>query len=190
MEIFLASSLNNEAIELERAGNYVGAEAKHLEALRLKIIGSGEHSIHVAFTRNGLGELYLKMGKLDDAQEQLEKAVAVREAAITDCGRDIIEGDNFDTACSRDNMGRMFEMRGDFEKSVAWRTKGAPNHMICSYFDCPGSMSCQFSRRTDLQACARCKAAFYCGKDCQRQDWKARHKVYCKASGVATPAAG
>lgn len=80
METFFAASLNNQAIELERVGNYVGAEAKHLEALHLKILGSGEYSIHVAITRNGLGELYIKMGKLDEAQEQLEKAVAVREA--------------------------------------------------------------------------------------------------------------
>jgi hypothetical protein len=35
-ETIHASGLNNEALQLEMAGNFVGAEAKYLEALRLK----------------------------------------------------------------------------------------------------------------------------------------------------------
>jgi hypothetical protein len=35
-ETILASGLNNEALQLEMAGNFVGAEAKYLKALRLK----------------------------------------------------------------------------------------------------------------------------------------------------------
>jgi hypothetical protein len=215
METFAAAGLNNEAIQLERAGNFVDAEAKHLEALCLKIRGSGEHSVPAAVTRNGLGELYIKMGKLDEAQEQLEQADHVREGKYhmrenispgTDCE---IGLDNFDTACTRDNLGRVFEMKDDFEKVVEWRTKGGSNKMICSHFDvssprffvywhrhslisikqCPRSNNCQFSKRADLNVCARCKSAWYCGKDCQRKDWKERHKVYCKAPEAAPTAA-
>ena len=30
-----------------------------------------------------------------------------------------------------------------------------------------------------LSACQRCMAVYYCGKECQRADWKARHKLEC-----------
>jgi tetratricopeptide (TPR) repeat protein len=78
METIIAAGLNNEALQLDDAGDYAGAERKHLEALRLKIQGNGEHSIQVALTKNGLGELYLKMGELDKAQNMLEGADAIR----------------------------------------------------------------------------------------------------------------
>ncbi|TVY32501.1 hypothetical protein LSUB1_G007756 [Lachnellula subtilissima] len=134
MNIILAAPLNNQAIQLEGAGNYVGAETKHLEALEMKLAGPLENPVAVAITRNGLGELYIKMGKLDEAQEQLEKAAFVRET-----------WDNFDTACTRDNLGRLFETRGDSEKAIHWRTKGAPNHMICSHSDVSISISISIS---------------------------------------------
>ena len=30
------------------------------------------------------------------------------------------------------------------------------------------------------QQCVKCKIAKYCGKECQRKDWKAKHKRHCK----------
>ncbi|KAI1273025.1 hypothetical protein F5Y07DRAFT_378155 [Xylaria sp. FL0933] len=36
--------------------------------------------------------------------------------------------------------------------------------------------------RSRLKACAACQAPLYCGKECQGQDWKERHKPLCKAS--------
>jgi len=35
-EGFVAANLNNEALQLELAGNFVGAEARYLEALQMK----------------------------------------------------------------------------------------------------------------------------------------------------------
>ncbi len=32
-----------------------------------------------------------------------------------------------------------------------------------------------------LLKCTRCTTALYCNKDCQTRDWKARHRVWCKA---------
>src|SRR6187402_1273892 len=72
------SGLNNQARMLERTGDLAGAEQKHLEALRVKIAASGENSIHVALTKNALGELYLKTGELDKALEMFEAADIIR----------------------------------------------------------------------------------------------------------------
>lgn len=76
----MAAGISNEAHALQRAGNYVGAEAKFLEALELKIRGSGNESSPTAMTRNGLGELYLTMGKMNEALEQLSEAERVRSS--------------------------------------------------------------------------------------------------------------
>jgi len=35
-------------------------------------------------------------------------------------------------------------------------------------------------RTEDLKACGACKAVFYCGLECQKADWKARHRPLCK----------
>ncbi len=73
-----AAGLNNEALMLSRTGDLAAAEQKHLQALRVKIAASGEESIHVALTKNSLGELYLLMSELDKALEMLEAADAIR----------------------------------------------------------------------------------------------------------------
>lgn len=78
MDIFAASDLNNEALELESEGDLIGAEKKHLAALELKMNSAFRTDIGVALTQNGLGELYLKMGKLEQAQEMLEKSYKAR----------------------------------------------------------------------------------------------------------------
>ncbi|KAF9905677.1 hypothetical protein BX616_000946 [Lobosporangium transversale] len=31
-----------------------------------------------------------------------------------------------------------------------------------------------------FQRCAKCKKVFYCSRNCQVEDWKARHKLHCK----------
>jgi len=40
-----------------------------------------------------------------------------------------------------------------------------------------------------LKPCARCKAAVYCGKDCQLAHWRAGHKAACVPLAAATEAA-
>ena len=45
---------------------------------------------------------------------------------------------------------------------------------------CSASASSSPRSWKKLLACARCKAAVYCGKDCQKQAWPT-HKKYCRA---------
>lgn len=63
---------------LERSGNLAGAEAKYIAALEAKIKGAGVNSSQAALSSNALGELYLKMGKLEEAKDLLEHAEKVR----------------------------------------------------------------------------------------------------------------
>jgi len=73
-----AVQLNNEANRMMKQGDYINAEKKHLEALALKVKATGGDSVHVANTRGALGELYMKMDRLEDAQKALEHADKIR----------------------------------------------------------------------------------------------------------------
>ena len=42
---------------------------------------------------------------------------------------------NFDTVCTWDNLGQLWEMRGDFTKAREARVKESLDMMICSYFN-------------------------------------------------------
>lgn len=71
----VAIEFKNEANALMRAGNFDAAELKYLEALAMKIAATDEQSEHVGRTKNHLRELYMKMGRLDEAQKMLEDAL-------------------------------------------------------------------------------------------------------------------
>jgi tetratricopeptide (TPR) repeat protein len=77
-----AVNLNNEAIQLEQMGSFEEAEKKYLESLALKKRATGENSTGVALTKNALGELYMKMGRLDEAQALLEHAEQIRSGEL------------------------------------------------------------------------------------------------------------
>ena len=78
MEMFQAADLNNAGLKLEQAGEYTAAEANYLRALELKTSFVGATSFQAALTQNCLGELYMKMGRLNEAQKMLELALIGR----------------------------------------------------------------------------------------------------------------
>ncbi|KAJ8067407.1 hypothetical protein OCU04_004757 [Sclerotinia nivalis] len=169
MAVMKAAQLNNQANQLEASGDLAGAEKLFLESLRLKIKGTGEDSIQTALSKNALGELYMKMeGKWEDAKKLLEDADRVRSRI-----------DDFDAACTRDNLGQLWEIKGDMVKAKAARERN-PGSMICSNFNCSLSGANVKSKRDDLKNCARCKSTWYCSAQCQKVDWKTRHKKWCK----------
>ena len=57
---------------LSRVGNFDAAESKYLEALAMNVTATDEQSEHVRRTKNQLRELYMKIGRLDEAQTVLE----------------------------------------------------------------------------------------------------------------------
>lgn len=116
------SQLNNEGLALRRAGDLAGAEKKDLEAIRLKEAAFGSDNITTALSYNSLGEVYLEMGpgRLDDAEKYLKLALAARENT----------GPTADLACTRDNLGKVYEMRGDFRRAKEYR-RGREDAMCC-----------------------------------------------------------
>jgi len=94
---------NNEGLTLSKNGQYEAAEEKYLTALNLKLRYIGENTITTALSRNALGELYIAMNRLDEAEKHLKLAVEIRNA----------DGPTFDAACSRENLAIVYEMRGD-----------------------------------------------------------------------------
>ncbi|KAF9062042.1 hypothetical protein BDP27DRAFT_1337151 [Rhodocollybia butyracea] len=50
-----------------------------------------------------------------------------------------------------------------------------------SIVDSAGQISCVVCGASAAQRCSRCSAVSYCGRQCQEQDWKAKHKKECIA---------
>ncbi|KAJ8520867.1 hypothetical protein ONZ45_g2356 [Pleurotus djamor] len=168
-----AIQLNNRALAASNAGDFDLAERLHLEALQKKLSAFGPDAITTALTWNALGELYLEMGKLKQAKENLTLALHVRQKT----------GPPLDLAVTRDNLGRYYEVQGDMKKSREERMAGkAKGEMICSNYKCPGQFY-QLSQLKILPADrhSTTQAAFYCSKACQTTDWKRRHRGYCRA---------
>jgi tetratricopeptide (TPR) repeat protein len=136
-------SLQNQAMEAEKTGDYDRAESLFLEAISIKEAVFGTQAIQLALSRNSLGELYMKMDRLGEAEHNLKLAVEVRNGA----------GSHLDAAVSRDNLAQLFEMRGKLEDAKNMRLNGAPDNMVCSNYKCPG----QVFRLSQLRACSACK---------------------------------
>ncbi|KDQ63533.1 hypothetical protein JAAARDRAFT_75870 [Jaapia argillacea MUCL 33604] len=160
------TSLNNQALQLDREGDLEGALRLHLQALDVKERGYGPDHTATAITRNALGELYMRMGKLDEAEENLKIAIRIRDNRRA----------AFDAAVSRENLAQLYEMKGNLREAKDIRLSGG-NQLCCSNYTCTG----QLFPLPKLSQCAGCKSAFYCSKACQVKDWKLRHKRYCKA---------
>ncbi|KAI0639427.1 hypothetical protein C8Q77DRAFT_1046295 [Trametes polyzona] len=158
--------LNNHALRLDRLGDLQGAEWAHLEAIRVKEAGLGVDHFTTAVSYNGLGELYLKINNIDKAEEFLNKALNVRTRS----------GPKADLAVTRDNLGRLYEMKGDLKAAQEVRLQGAPeNNIACGNYNCAKLTN----SLAELSRCTACKAIFYCAKPCQMADWK-RHKNFCQ----------
>lgn len=78
----VANDLNSNGIDLARRENFPEAEKKFLQALKMKE-ELGLAPISIALTQNGLAEVLIKLGKIDQAQQLLEKAYEVRKGKMT-----------------------------------------------------------------------------------------------------------
>ncbi|KAF4574293.1 hypothetical protein EYR40_005989 [Pleurotus pulmonarius] len=130
--------LNTQAYQAQRAGNLEEAERLFLHTIELKERHSGPNSVTVATSRGMLGEVYLKMGKIEEAEYNLKKAMEV----MSQTG-----ASSFNTAITRENLAQLAEMKGDMGEAKALRLGGAPNVMACanSEIACAGANQNSFS---------------------------------------------
>jgi MYND finger len=58
-----------------------------------------------------------------------------------------------------------------------------------STFDCCSAEGCSARTSKDgqpLRTCAQCRTQPYCSKECQRRDWRARHKAMCDDTAASS----
>lgn len=120
-----ATRLQNEGIALERLGDYAGAEQRFLRAIEIRNQAYGPDNTYVAINQNSLGELYLKQGRLDEAEPILLEALDARENRL---------GNDFDAAVTRENLAQLYEVRGDGPAAKAMRARGFPNNIACGNY--------------------------------------------------------
>ena len=120
-----ATRLQNEGVALERMGDYAGAEQRFLRAIEIRNQAFGPGNNYVAINLNSLGELYLKQGRLDDAESVLLEAFDARENRL---------GNDFDAAVTRENLAQLYEARGDGCAAKDMRTRGFTNDIACGNY--------------------------------------------------------
>lgn len=163
--------LTNEAYQLSQQGNLHSAERLYRDILSKKP-AAGFDAVSIALSQNEYGIVLRQLGKLDEALMVLQSALAVRERFDREADTAIALSDSNIT---RDEIAKVYEALGDCEMALQIRE---PGKRIC------GNGACQTLEYKELHGCSRCKCVFYCGKLCQRDDWK-RHKTLCKPRKAA-----
>ncbi|KAF4605208.1 hypothetical protein EYR40_003991 [Pleurotus pulmonarius] len=161
--------LSFQALQTAHSGNHCAAEQLYLQIIRTKTCVFGPQSVETAASHNALGELYVKMNRLAEAESEFMIAVSIRSRAGADHA--------FDAAVSRENLAQVYEMTRRILAGKNVRLLGTPNKILCAYYYCPRALL----SIGQLSTCGQCKAVFYCSDVCQLKDWKPRHKRYCKA---------
>jgi len=132
IDAFASIGDSNQASTLFTAGRYREAIEMHKKVLATKVRAHGDESVPVALTYNAMGESYLKMGSLVEAEEVFLKALHVRDdKAFGGLGL----GPRNDAAATRDNIGQLREAQGRFEEARNIRLKGVDKgEMMCGSY--------------------------------------------------------
>ncbi|MEO8699740.1 MAG: CHAT domain-containing protein [Kofleriaceae bacterium] len=104
-----------DASVLADTGDYAGALKIAREVLQLRIKRLGEKSLSTADSYEQVGIFESRLGHLDEAQKQLERALAIRSA---------IAPDSAEVAYSLASLAKTLTQRGDFKKSIELSERG------------------------------------------------------------------
>lgn len=120
---FLITNPVSKAVEAAKSGDNKTAEKWHRKALNAKI-NAKLGWVTTAISHNGLGEALLELRKLDEAEEQLKAALALRAGQ---------SGHTFDAAVSRENLAQVYQAMNKPHMARATREDGENiKEMCCS----------------------------------------------------------
>lgn len=117
-----AISLAAKARQLDARGSHCDAERHFRRALELLDPSTPSSHATLANLWNGLGELYLHMGRFDDAEQSFSKSLDISTSI-----RDLKE-----LTASRENLARVQRAKSELLKAKALKMLGAPADMRCS----------------------------------------------------------
>jgi hypothetical protein len=87
----------------------------------IKAFGPG--NTHTALNQNSLGKLYIKMGRVDEAEAVLQATPSLRAKDL-------------DTTVTRENLVQVYEARGDLRAAKEMKNRGLPDKLVCSHQKC------------------------------------------------------
>ena len=111
----------NEGLALDSKGDFVGAERCFLRAIEIRNQAFGVGNNYIALNQNSLGELYIKMNRLDEAEAILQSALKTRTKMKN----------TFDAAATRESLAQLYEAKADAEAAHEMRMRGAPQSLVC-----------------------------------------------------------
>ncbi|KAL6707829.1 hypothetical protein ACN47E_003729 [Coniothyrium glycines] len=162
-----------------KSGNHEAAIKIGHDIVRVRLRAYKPESSQVGAAYGALGSAYANADRIHEAEEAIEKCVAIQEAAQA----------RNDAALAREQLAQLRERQDRFDEAKAVRLRGAASDEIaCANDRCP-STSFMFRMRhgyaelftlSELKTCGACRSVFYCCKGCQKEDWKARHKLLCR----------
>ncbi|CZR57212.1 uncharacterized protein PAC_07101 [Phialocephala subalpina] len=164
------NTLLMDAKVMEAGGNLSTAVQKLLAAHRTAQEDPQLLAEVGAQTMNDVGRVYLMLGRLDSAQHILEN-IDFFNTADTALNR------KFNMAHHRENLGKLWEMKGDLGKAKEFRERKVTD-IICSNYHCP-MLRIEHFRATPMIICRTCQSIYYCGRVCQAEDYP-RHILYCR----------
>lgn len=120
------SITQRQAITCSKAGDHIAAEKWHRKALSAKYAAKlGNDTIGIS--ENGLGETLYDLGKYDEAEEHLKKALAIRQKL----GSRYL----FDIAVTRENLAQVYQAKKDVKMARETRQQGeAKGELCCSNY--------------------------------------------------------
>lgn len=122
-----ASKLHNEGMRLHKARNYAAAEQCFLKAIAIRDKLWGPGSTQAAVNQNALGETYVEMGRLDEAESLFQHVLGVydQHEALRN---------HFDAAAVRESLAQVYEAKGDGPEARRTRARGLPDHIACGNY--------------------------------------------------------
>ena len=104
---YVGSDQVKKGIDRYNEEDYEQAELEFMTALKMQRVSFGGDHLTVALTLGNLGSVYIKQGKLDEAEKSLEQSLEIKRRLAP----------SMVVADTLNNLGSCASLKGDYEKS-------------------------------------------------------------------------